>query len=263
MAAKTAWVTWVTKGKEPSQPNQVISNLQNYGMQVKGVPWVDDLEKMSWCDLGTSLLDAANADLWLIIGDREDFESQRFRYGLSMVTAMVQEGRGHGFPIFCLGQDHLPDSPKMPMLTRNFRFLDETDQSWPAKVTAALMKKSKIDPQDFRLNVMGHPFIGQWFEVGPKIEEWDGVMFGVSPEATVIHHLVGPKGQLPEKSTLEYPTEGIKAQVKEVEYTAYSIQNKISKDQSYFVKVSGHPKQILFGGHPGTDKQEVTVLELT
>lgn len=87
-------------------------------------------------------------------------------------------------------------------------------------------------------------------------------MFGVSGEGEIAHHLVGPKGQLPEKSVLEYATQGIKAEVGGVEYTAWSVQNKIGPNDSYYVKVEGHPSKLMFGGHPGTDQAEVTIIDL-
>ena len=87
-------------------------------------------------------------------------------------------------------------------------------------------------------------------------------MFGVSGQGKILQHLVGPKGQLPEKSVVEYATEGIKAEVGKVEYTAWSVQNKIGREESYYIKVEGFPETIMFGGHPGTDKSEVTVVTL-
>ena len=263
MGGKKVWLTWMPAGDGAGRPDPVLAALNAYGLQAGGAHWVDDLEKMAWYELGTTLLETGKADLWLIAGTRSDLDSPRNRYALSLVTAMVREGRGPGFPIFCLGLDYVPDAASMPVLTRDFSFLSATDPGWTAKIVAAFVKKAGIDPRDFRLNAVGHPFIGQWFEVGPRNGEWQGVMFDVSREGKIVHHLVGPNGQLPEKSVLEYPSQGIKAEVKGIEYTAWSVQNRIGPDTSYYIKVEGFPQKILFGGHPGTDQAEVTVLELS
>jgi len=263
MGGKKVWVTWMPAGEGASRPDPVLAALKSYGFQVGGTHWVDDLEKMAWYELGTMLLEAGNADLWLIAGNRSDFDSMRNRYALSLVTAMVRDGRGPGFPIFCMGIDYLPDSASMPLLTRDFSFLSATNPGWTAKIVAAFMKKAGAEPWDFRLNAICHTYIGQWFEVGPRNGEWQGVMFGASGEGKIVNHMVGPKGQLPEKCVLEYPTQGIKAEVGGAEFTAWSVQNRIGSNDSYYLKVEGFPQKILIGGHPGTDQAEVTVLELS
>jgi hypothetical protein len=262
MAGKKVWVTWMPTGEGAEKPDKVLSSLQGQGLQIDGSTWIDDLEKMAWYEMGTSLLEKKNADLWLVAGRKADLEAPRNRYALSLLTAMVRDGRGPEFPVFHLGLDYRPEADAMPMLTRDFRLLAAADRNWPAQIATAFIKKARPEAWDFRLSASGHPFIGQWFEVGPQTGEWEGVMFGVSGEGKIVHHLVGPKGQLPEKSVVEYPMEGIKAEVRQVEYGAWSVQNKISTEDSYYVKVEGFPKTILFGGHPGTDKAEVTVAEL-
>ncbi|MBI3597283.1 MAG: hypothetical protein HY203_09045 [Nitrospirae bacterium] len=263
MAGKKVWVIWMPTGEGAEKPDKLLGSLQGYGLQIDGSTWIDDLEKMAWYELGTSLLEKKNADLWLIAGRKTDLEAPRNRYALSLVTVMLREGRGPGFPILCLGLDHAPSAATMPMLTRDFYFLSAADPSWPAKVPATFLKKAKTEPWDFRINATGHPFIGQWFEVGPREGEWQGVMFGVSGEGKISHHLVGPKGQLPEKSVLEYPTQDIKAEVRGIEYTAWSVQNRLNPESSYYVKVEGYPSSVMFGGHPGTDQAEVTIIELS
>ncbi|MBI3597300.1 MAG: hypothetical protein HY203_09130 [Nitrospirae bacterium] len=263
MAGKKVWVTWMPAGGKGPKPDTVLTALTAAGLQIGGAPWIDDLPKMAWYELGSALLETAKADLWLVAGRSEDFRSERNRYGLSLVTAMVREGRGIGFPIFFLGLDHASEPESMPTLLRDLRFLSAADSNWPAKIATAFLKPAQGAPWDFRVNAVGHPIIGQWFEIGPREGEWAGVMFGVSGEGKITHHMVGPKGQLPDKSVLKYPTEGIRAEVKGVEFTAWSVQNRIGPQDSYYVKVEGHPSTLLFGGHPGTDQAEVTILKLS
>lgn len=264
MAAKTVWVTWLPDVASGQKPDAVLARLGGAGLTVSGAPWVDDLPRMAWYELGTTLTEPGKAvDAWLIAGRAEDWAKPSCRYALSLVTAMVREGRGFGLPIFGLGVDAAPDAATLPTLLRGIRMLSASEASWPAKIAASFLRTAVAEPWDFRLGAVGHPIIGQWFEVGPRSGEWAGAMFGVSSEAAITHHLVGPKGQLPEKSVLEYATQGIKAEVGGAEYTAWAVQNRITSGESYYLKVEGTPSHVMFGGHPGSDQADVTVLRLT
>jgi hypothetical protein len=263
MAQKKVWVTWLPAGEGAPQAEGTLKALGAVGLQIGGAPWIDDLEKMAWYDLGNALHDPAQADLWLIAGREEDFRSMRHRYGLSLVTAMARDRRGGGFPIVSLGLDGTVSDETLPTLMRGMRFLSAAEPNWAAKIAAGFLKRTEGAASDFRLTATGHPFIGQWFEVGPREGEWQGAMFGVSGEGKISHHLVGPKGQLPERSVLEYATQGIQAEVGGVAYTAWSVQNRIGPNDSYYIKVEGHPSKLLFGGHPGTDQAEVSVVQLS
>lgn len=174
MAGEKIWVTWLPAGKEAPQPEGALKALTIVGLQVSGSPWIDDLEKMAWYDLGATLQEPAQADLWLIAGRAEDFRSARHRYGLSLVTAMARDRRGSGFPIVCLALDKVPEVETMPTLMKGIRLLSAADSGWAAKIAASFLKKGDGAVWDFRLGATGHPFIGQWFEVGPREGEWRG-----------------------------------------------------------------------------------------
>jgi hypothetical protein len=259
MAAKKIWLTWMPRGDDAPQPDSTLQALKRYGLEVAGALWVDDLEKMAWSELGTTLLDPATADLWLVAGEKADLEAPHNRYALSLLAALLREGRPD-LPIAFLGLDFAPTAPDMPTFTRSSPFLTAQETAWPSKVVAAAFGKTTTEPAEFRFNVIAHPLIGQWFEVGPVQGEWSGVMFGVSDDAKILIHAVGRRHELPEKTVLEYPVEGIKAQVRDVEYTAYSVQNRLGPEDSYFIKVEGSPAKLIFAGHPGEDQGEVVVL---
>lgn len=262
MARKKVWLTWMPADAGSHNPQVVVQLLGQYGFEVTGGIWVDDLPHLQWLTLGAELLDAAKADLWLIAGDAKSFTTPSHRYALSLLTATVREGRGDGFPIMCLGLDVLPNMEHMPTLMRPLQCLIVTDQSWPAKLVAAAFHPAKAKWADVRLSVWANPLFGQWFEIGSREEHWAGAMFGVTAEGTITHHAVGPKGQVPERTILEYPVEGMQAQVRETTFTAWSVQNALGPDDSYYVKVEGFPAMVIVGGHPGTDQAEVTVIEL-
>jgi hypothetical protein len=262
MAQKKCWLTWMPAEQVAQTPGQMVRQLGQYRLAVAGNTWVDDLERMAWYELSTTLLDAAQAELWLIASDAKSLQTPSNRYALSLLAAAVREGRGAGLPMICLGLDFTPDAATMPTLMRTCHYLSATEASWPAKVVAAAFSPKKADRLEMRLSVQAHPLLGQWFETGPREETWAGVMFGVADGGTITHHAVGPRGKLPERSILEYQLQGIQAQVGEAVYTAWSVQNRLGPEDSYYVKVEGFPARLVIGGHPGTDQAEVFVFEL-
>lgn len=262
MAQKKAWVTWMPAAAGPHTPAPILQQLGRYGLEVAGNTWVDDLERMAWLGLRTTLLNTAAADLWLIASDRHSLTVPSNRYALSLLTASVREGRGAAFPIICLGLDFVPDPATMPTLVHSCQCLTATVQGWPAKVVAATFSPRKAVELEMYLSMHADPLFGQWFEVGPRAEHWTGVMFGVAEGGTITHHAVGPRGQLPERAVLEYQIQGMQAQVGETMYTAWAVQNRLSPEDSYYVRVEGFPTGIVVGGHPGTDQAEVVVLAL-
>lgn len=263
MAKKKVWLTWMPSGEIADNPDQSISLLRQYGFDVSGNYWINDLKKMAWTELANKLIDASGPDLWIIAGNQEDFESDHNRYALSMVTATVSEERDIPLQGICLGMDFAPAHETMPTLLRSFECMSGTDAGWPSKVVSAVYRK--ISPEnfrDFRFNVIAHPMLGQWFEFGPRGEAWTSAMVGVTDESTITHHAVGERGKLPEKSLLEYPTEGIQAKLGEDTYTAWSVQNSLNVEQSYFAKVEGFPRSVIIGSHPGDDTTEVSRIDL-
>lgn len=262
MAGKKVWLTWMPGDGEVG-PEQVASQLQRYGMQISGAKWEDNLEKVVWSDLAQMLSEEDKVDAWIIAGNKADLDAPRNRYALSMIMATLQSMRSRPLPAFVLGLDFMPDPQSLPALLRSARPLGAKDAGWPAKVIAGSFGKKTEAEEGFRFTVIGHALIGQWYEVGPEDGKWDGVMVGVSSEAKILQHAVGKKGQLPERTVLEYPTDGIKAQLGETEFTACSVRNTIGADESYYVKIDGWPSKIFIGGEPESDEAEVRVLELS
>ena len=100
--SKKVWVTWLPLGEGAPAPDATITALNQMGLNVSGAPWIDDLEKVAWLEHGSRLLEPDQVDLWLVAGRKADFESSRIRYGLSLVRAMVADGRQA--PLRSLGQ---------------------------------------------------------------------------------------------------------------------------------------------------------------
>jgi hypothetical protein len=262
MAGKTVWVTWLPAGEGAPEPDEALGKLARVGLQVSGAKWNDDLEKMAWFELGAMLLEPGKADLWVVAGRRQDFAAERLRYGLSLVSAMLREGLERPMPAFAVGLDGAPEADGLPTLLRGMTMLDGSGAAWPSKVVAAGYARKPPVAWDVRFTVLAHPLLGQWFEVGPREGEWQGAMFGVEAPAKVSFQAVGPRGELPERTTLEYPMEGIQAQVAGRDFVAWATQNRLGADQSYFVKVEGFPHALLFGPLPEGEEAEMTVVEL-
>lgn len=262
MAQKKVWVTWMPAEETAYTPQHIVGLLGKYGLEVAGSKWVDDLQRMAWLDLETTLLDPSKADLWLIASDDTSLQKSSNRYALSLITAAVQEERGERFPILSLGLETALNSATMPTFLRSVPCLHATDQGWPAKVVAAAFTPPKGAFFDFRFGVRAHPLFGQWFEVGPRTEQWRGAMFGVTGDGTITHHAVGPKTQVPERTILEYQIQGMQVQIGTTTFTAWSVQNILGPEDSYYVRVEGSPQKIIVGGHAGEDQAEVFILEL-
>lgn len=263
MAQRKVWLSWVAQESTKADPNASLAALTKNGLSPQGNHWVDDLAKAAWAELLPALSDAQQNDVWVIALDRASFERASVRYGLSVLAATLRERRGLAYPIVVLGIDFTPTAEQLPTLLRNSAIYAASDSGWPAKLVASFFKKSAPAAQEFRFSVYASQYTGQWFEIGPVTDEWNGVMFGVSGEGKITHHAVGPKGALPERTVLEYATKDIKAKVGETEFTVWSVQNRVSTEQSYFLKVEGAAAQVVFGGHPGAENAEVYRISLS
>jgi hypothetical protein len=263
MAGKKIWLTWLP-GKDCEEDlAATMQALQMVGLEVSGAPWIDDLEKTVWTELCDMLSGDEAPDLWLVAGRQEDYANERFRYGLSLLSVSLLD-MNPSLVTFAQGLDGEVDN--LPTLLQHWTPLD-SNPGWNAKIVAAAYSPPKTSPKfDFHQTVIAHSAIGQWFEVGPAsgAEPWVGAMFGiVEGDAEIVFQAVGSRGQLPKTATNEYPSQGIKAEIAGDDYIAWALQNTVSPEQSYYVKVTGFPKKIFYSGHPGTDQAEVQVLELS
>lgn len=262
MAQRKIWITWMAK-EGGEGPEAVIRALGENGLDPSGAKWTDDLKNFAWSELADALVSQATADVWLIACDKTSLEKPSNRYALSLITAILQENRGFKFPIIMLGIDFAPDSDSLPTLLKSLQIISKSDPAWAAKIVARTFTQNAAAPPDFRITVRANSMFGQWFEVGPRDCEWQGVMFGASEDGKITHHAVGPKGVLPERTVLEYQIQNMTANVAGNTINAWAVQNTLGPEDSYYVKVDGAPQTIVFGGHPGSDQAEVTVLTLS
>lgn len=264
MSAKKIWVTWLPGDKNQKALHSTIEALQAVGLVVNGAPWIDDLEKSVWTELVDMLTGDDKPDLWLVAGRSEDFSNSRVRYALSLVSANLISLQSET-KVFVQNIDGEPIE-NLPTLLQHWASL-ENSPGWNAKVVATAFSSDTNKPNlDFHFSMIAHSHIGQWFEVGPAEGEkdWAGAMFGIEKDSgEIAFQAVGERGQLPEKSTNEYPSNGIEAEIGEHEFMACALQNTVSDKQSYYIKVKGFPSVVMFGSEPGSEEAEVHLLRLS
>ena len=70
------------------------------------------------------------------------------------------------------------------------------------------------------------------------------------------------ENELPERTVLNYASVGIKAQIGDDEFTAWSVQNELDPEQSYYIKITGQPSKLIIGEHPAAEDAEAWTLAL-
>lgn len=256
---KKVWLTSLEKSEE--NVKQIMSALKGYGLDVQGHFWTDELEKMAWVGPRDVMLDTDVA-LWVILAGTDSLLNPTIRYGLSLLAVTVQSQRGLGFPIVILlsgGKTISPGELTTPLQGSDVLAAD--NPAFGAKLVAKVHAPVKKAAAEYRLDCYGNPQIGQWFEIGPAGSTWNGALFGVAG-AKITFQAVGEKGQLPEKSTLNYPIQDMQLSLGEKEYSAWAVQNELGPDSSYFVKVEGYPESILFGEYSREEEADVFVVSL-
>lgn len=257
---KNVWISALTE----NQPRvvAVTALLKQYGLNCTGHFWTDAPEKMSWRSAIEGLLEA-KADMWLVLADDIEMAKPSVRYALSLMAAAARRLKGAGFQIVLLWNSPAPAADSLPPLLAPVTMVEEAVASWPAKIVAKANMPGKAAAVDYRLDIQGDERLGQWFEIGPTKGCWNGVVLGVSGEgAEISFQAVGPKGILPEKTTLEYAQEGLKIEAGSREFTAWAVRNAVDSETSYFARIKGCPEAILFMPYADDTEAGATVLTL-
>lgn len=249
---KRIWIT--SMSKDQAATTGLLQLGKKYGLAPDGHFWVDEMGKMAWQAPLENLL-AKDVTLWVISATRKDLEKESVRYGLSLLCLSLQHVKGIGFPIMIVTTDDELTLEDLPTPFRGCELLKADNKTLGAKMTARANTPVKKIPVDYRINIHANPSYGIWYELGPaEGQVWNGVLAG-GLKAEVNAHGVGPKGDLPLKTTLEYQMQGLKLALGEDEYTGWAVKNTIDEDTSYFVRFAEAPGNLLFGQLPDEENE--------
>ncbi|TDV28727.1 hypothetical protein C7405_113119 [Paraburkholderia caballeronis] len=254
---KTVWISALNKSA--ARVEAVAATLRKYGLQPAGHAWTDDPAKLAW-RAAADAFEAARADLWLILAEPAELALPSVRYGLSLFAAVLRQRRGVDVPTAVLWQG--APAAALPPLLDGALVLDETS-AWAAKIVARVNKAAAPVASDFRFAVLGDERLGQWFEIGPRSGDWDGVVFGIAgADARIDFQAVGPAGGLPEKTVLEFAQQGLTLEAGEQAFDAWAVRNWIDAGSSCYVRVNGCPEAVLFMPYAEDGDADATVLRL-
>ncbi len=249
---KKVWITSLSKDKDTI--TRLLKLTKKYGLVPNGHFWVDDIKKMAWQAPLENLM-ARETALWIISGSKKDLESESVRYGLSLLCLAMQNKKGIGFPVIFLYSGDAIDEGALPTPLKGCDIISVDNKALGAKITAKANTPVKKIANEYRIDIHANQGYGIWFEFGPaKGKVWNGVL-AATLKSEITAHGVGESGSLPLKTVLEYQMQGIKLKMGEDEYTAWAVKNKISDDQSYYVRFSDIPGTILFGEFSDTDDE--------
>ncbi len=253
---KKVWITSLIGDKQMVQ--KVMASFTQYGIEGNGHFWVDDLKNIAWLYAKEQIVDKDTA-LWIVLCSKENLAKESVRFGLSLLTISVQAEKGHGFPILIVDPEEGLTSEMLSTPLKGADIVSLNSPTLGAKIVAKANTPIQDIETEYKIDVHSLPGF-TWFEIIPLKGIWNGALMGVQG-AEIDFQGVGKSGILPQKTVLEYPVKGMKIKLGETEYTAWAVQNKIGKSISYYVRVQGIPKSILFGPFQTKNEAEVHVMK--
>ena len=258
---KKVWITALRKDKDNAAKSVdlLTSTAIRYGLQADGHFWTDDLKNMAWM-AAAAPLKAPDVSLWIVAGAAGDL-SPEISYGLTLLYLSVLAGK-KGLPVLWIdtGEDMAPE--KLPSVFARSEIVTISNSTLGAKFAAKANIPAKAESGEFRLAVHANPGFGIWFETGPGSgHEWQGALLAVD-KGEIKAHGVGPKGSIPEKTTLEYQMQGLELSMAETKLTGWAVRNHLSDALSYYVKVEGVPGCLAFGSLTEGEDAELHVLRV-
>lgn len=239
--------TWITSlAHDENYAQKIIAQLKTYRVPVDGSFWVNDLPKMAWydsCDLLANLDVAA----WVIIVDVTTTANKDIFKGLSALALTVAAKREYQLPIILVANNCNIEYELLPTVLKDALIVTDITKLG-VKVVAAINQPAKALSHEYRIRF--HPLneLGLWLEIGPTTGVWDGVILGVS-DSEINFQACGDAGTLPEKCVLEYPEQGLKMAINDIEFNGWSVCNQIDATASYYARLTQLPEQILFANN--------------
>lgn len=251
MQKKKVFVTALEK--DEALVKAVFQTIGKYGLDVSGHFWNHDEPEITKEIPSVELEDS---DAWVIVANTTI--PQRAMIGLSLTLLMLKNFSKNRIPVLIVGKEQ----PLAPILSYA-EFC--TPEKLGVKLAAKTAIKKPWPQEEFRICAHNQAGVGLWLEVGPNVDSWDGVLVGAdySLGGVLDFQAVGPKGSMPERSTLNYPFKDAKLNLNEVEYTAYGCRNQLSNADSYFVRLKGITPSVIIGQGLGEDaSMECFVIKL-
>ncbi len=254
---KSIWITAFQR--DTHKVDLILSLARHYGLDGNGHFWTDDLKQMAWQAPAEKLVDR-DVGLWALLASPEDLKDQSVRYGISLLALTVQAVKGVGFPIFIINTQPDKSFTNLPTPLAGASVYSIEEETLGAKFAAKANMPVPKRAMDYRIDVHANPGFGVWFELGSIAGgEWQGALCGVTG-GEISAHGVGPAGELPKTTVLEYQMKGLKLEVGDAEYTAWAVKNHLPADQSYFVQVQDVPDGLVFGSLSEDDELDAHVL---
>lgn len=249
---KRVWLTMLDKDEQRAK--ELYQTTTQYGLEADGHFWVNDMQRMAWAGAADSLAEPTTG-LWLIAGRPESLNSPETRCGLSLLALTVQGRRGALPSVLVLPLGDSPDTA-LPTAFADAEILDPHGTIGP-KLPARANRPAQPLFSEYRLAVHPLPGIGVWFEVGPAPgATWNGALFGVD-QGEITAHGVGPAGQVPQRTVLQYQMRGLTLESASTQYTAWAVHNPLTETESYYLHSTGTPQRIVFGPFADTDAQDM------
>lgn len=252
------------------EPNEGLmrllgEELSRVGLNVSGHFYEGGTDAMG--ALATELSRENQCDMWIIAGNTARINDPVTRRELSLLALAARAERQTPLKVIFSPSAQGAVPFKGPLADSEFVI-----GTLGAKAVAAIHKKSTVEPTPYRLHVRCLPGLGLWLEAGPVSARnegpWKGAFLACcgtdakgAPVVPVAHG-VGLAERIPERSTLEYPVQGMKIEHGNAAWEGWGVANTLTPDRSYFVKLSDIPAGIMFGPFPGEDDPELFVISL-
>ena len=156
--------------------------------------WIDDLPSLARLGVLEKMKEQP-PPLWVILAGAKTLTEPNWRCRIVAAKPLAVRTHLGALPIAVFGGKGEAPAPQMaPPLLKNALFLALDSPAWQAKIVGLANRPSGRRPADYYLDVYGDRQVGQWFEVGPASERWQGALFAVAG-AEIDFHGVGPPRQ--------------------------------------------------------------------
>ena len=228
-------------GKQDLNSSNEEQMLQNCGFATGHIAWNDLLgQPNAWTQL-LQVLDDQNIAAWVIVGNYEDFTPQIISQVSMLTLGMTRKDLPSiAFIIKDMTKDE--SNLSLPYILKHAKVFYK-NQPFAPKIMSQNLIKHSLPEFDFRCKAHLGSLMGQWLEIGPKEQPWNGFMCGAIG-GEIIAFGVGEKGCIPKTSSLHFPQSGIKGDWGQHEFSACAAQNIIDTSMSCYLRIDNNPTVI-------------------